>query len=192
MSGWDGLLNEGETLLWQGRPEVGFDWTMLLTKETPKGLFIVLFALIWIGIALQVTGDNEAPFLMRILFPLIALPILLGGLRQAFGPALERYYRLRTTTYSLTSEAAYIAIERGGKRQLERLSLRDGQLSPTLEDGSPGSIWLITRPRPSGSWSILSGGSPNETAGFELIPEARQVYRLLIDTIASRPPAPLV
>ena len=192
MAGWDGLLNEGETLLWQGRPEVRLDWTMLLTRDTPKGLFIALFALLWIGIALQVTGDNEAPFLMRVIFPLIALPILLGGLRQAFDPAFARYHRLKTTTYSLTSEAAYIATERGGKRLLERLSLHDGLLTPNLEDGTPGSVWLITRPRPSGSWSMLSGSSPNETVGFELIPEARQVYRMVIDAIASKPPAPLV
>ena len=192
MSGWDGLLAEGETLLWQGRPEVRFDWSQLLSKDTPKGLFIALFALVWIGIALRVTGDGEAPLLIRIIFPLFALPILLGGLRQAFGPALARYARLKTTTYSLTTEAAYIASEKGGKRLLERLSLHDGLLTPNLEEGDPGSVWLITRPRPSGSWSLLSGASPNETAGFELIPEARRVYRMVIDAIASKPAAPLV
>ena len=188
MSDWQGLLAQDEVLLWQGRPQVRYDWTLLIHKNTPKGLFIALFAAAWIGLALSVTGDNEAPLLMRFLFHLIGLPILWKGLQTAFGPSVRSYHRLKGSTYSLTNRSAFIATSIGGKRQLERFDLHDGTLTPSLEEGDPGSVWFITRSKPDGTWQI--GASATEQIGFERIPEARQVYRMMLDALSNRPPKP--
>lgn len=186
--GWEDILDPGEEILWQGRPEARFDWTRILSFRLIAGLPFTGFALLWICMA---SGAGIGlPFPVNLIFIAFGLTVLFIGLTLCFGAPLGRWLRLRGSFYTLTDRHAFIATEILGRRRLQRFALNSG-LHPALEEGLPGSVWFATR-----SWDVVSLtrgsligfvhsiGIFGEKIGFEQIPESRTVYRLLLDAIS--------
>lgn len=192
--GWQDILAPGERILWQGRPQARPDWAALISGKggvtgSLFGLFFAGFALFWIVQAASMTARAEGP--LARLFPLFGLPFLVVGLNLVLGPALRPWAGLRGTWYTLTDRNAYIATRRLGRRNLQRHPLAPGML-PALEDGSPGSVWFATMPGPGGgAWRGTGAagayGGSGGRVGFQNIPDARAVFRLLTAALEALP-----
>ncbi len=185
--GWEDILDPGEEILWQGRPEARFDWAGLISLRMPFGLAFTGFALFWMTMTSGLRGGP--PFPVNLLFLLFGLPFLAAGLSIAFGEPVARWLRLRGSYYTLTNRHAFIATTFLGRRKLERY--RPGPaLRPVLEEGLPGSVWFATRQFDTKTLQdrnflgfAQSVGIIGERIGFENIPEARRVFRLMIERL---------
>lgn len=194
-AGWEGILDPGEVILWQGQPQARFDWTQLFNSRSAFGFIFAGFSVFWMVAAWGTTRIGlslvpDASF-MAFLMPLFGLPFLLLGLNMAFGPQLMAWARRKGSWYTLTDRHAFIAVELLGKRSLERYPLGP-QMHPALEEGFPGSVWFATAGpetglghRWGGVMSLPSFDGLNRI-GFEAIPEARTVYFMLLEALAQR------
>lgn len=189
-AGWEGIFEDGESVLWQGRPRGGVIWSDLLRFETFFGLFFAGFAVFWIvGAATmgRMTHSGSSFDLMGTLFPLFGIPFVAIGLYMVIGRIFWDAHTRGRTWYTLSDRAAYIATDTLGKRTLKRYPY-DDMVSPSLDDDTPGSVWFAeeirnytTRRRSS---SGMNMGTPQRhfvrvPIGFRQIDDARQVYRLI-------------
>lgn len=158
LSGWQGLLDEGETILWQGRPDKGIRWFDGDFTSTIMGVVMVCFALFWMFKAAQA---DTLMWLFGFLF------LIVGARQTIAGNVVPAYIRSRTW-YTLTDRRAIIATHipvRG--RRLTTVPITP-ETEITLEAGTPGSILFGPPTR------ALRRGE-----AFLLIPEAQQVMRLI-------------
>ncbi|MGP6087236.1 aspartate carbamoyltransferase catalytic subunit [Antarctobacter jejuensis] len=161
--GWEGLLDPGERILWQGRPgaavRIGTGDIILMVF----GIFFAGFALFWMVTASQAGG----------IFWLFGLIHFCVGLGIILWPVLGRPYLRRHTWYTLTDRRAFIATDvplRG--RQLKSFPI-DADNSLTFEDRQPGSVIFASELRRS------KNGSHETRIGFRDIEDARRVYGLM-------------
>ncbi|NPD14658.1 hypothetical protein HOY34_05500 [Xinfangfangia sp. D13-10-4-6] len=141
------------------------------------------FALFWMAMASGAPFGRLSGF--GLLFMLFGLPVLYKGLTSAFGGPMRHWLRLRGSHYTLTDRHAFIATEILGRRQLERYP-RDAGFRPVLQEGLPGSVWFASR-RADGQALMRfdfqkffnSLDERESRIGFEQIPEARRVFRLM-------------
>ena len=173
---WEGILDQGEVIIWQGRPEKGVVWSDLLSFDTLFGLFFGGFALAWIVIAVSNVARTSSA--MVHLFPLFGVPFLLVGLYLAFGRLLWDEYKRRCTYYSLSNRSAYVACTCFGIRQLERHPILPQHIV-TLEDNTPGSVLFKKAKQRDSDFAGLTDGSI--PVGFLRINDARAVYRMVRD-----------
>lgn len=128
--GWQGILEDGERILWQGRPEKGVRWLDGDISGTFMGIVMVCFALFWMY---QAASMGTAMWLFGFVF------LLVGGRQAISGNIIPAFIRSRTW-YTLTDRRAIIATDmpvRG--RSLTTIPITsDTQV--TLEAGDPGSI----------------------------------------------------
>ena len=163
--GWDGILDADERILWQGRP----DGTVSLRPGNLAllafGLFFAGFALIWMILASQGGGG----FWM---FGLIHFSVGIGIIWAALFWAA---YRRRRSWYTLTDRRAFIAsnLPLVGKRLKSWPITAASTLE--LDDSTPGSVNFAMERRRGKNGHYMA------TIGFERIPEAKQVYRLMRD-----------
>lgn len=188
-SGWDGILEPGETILWQGQPQPGIIWRDALS---PLGLFGVVFtgfSLFWITAAASMLA--EGPGFPFTLFPLFGLPFLLVGLFMMGGHVVLDAYVRATTWYTLTDRTAYVARAILGKRTLESYPIA-AMDRLELTDGMPGDvIFGVARQahpervaRQGRARNKLVTGTVTQT-GFRKITEARKVWRMIRDRQAA-------
>ncbi|WP_417588508.1 hypothetical protein [Pararhodobacter oceanensis] len=185
-SGWEGILDQGEEILWQGQPDDAIIWTDLISPQTFMGLFFCGFSAFWLTGVWAILGSMDqagALGLMFLLFPIVGVIFFGTGLYMLGGRLFWDVYLRQNTWYTLTTEAAYIATAPLGKRRLKRYAYSEmSQLS--LDDGQPGTIWFAEELRSYRSHS-KSGRGRTRTAripiGFRRIGDARAVYRLLRD-----------
>ena len=97
--GWDGLLDEGEEILWQGRPDGRFVFKPSMVFTTLFGLAFAGFALFWMIMASAAGGG----FWM---FGLIHFTV---GIGVMVGPLIGSMWMRRHTWYTLTERRAFIA-----------------------------------------------------------------------------------
>lgn len=175
---WQDILDPGETILWQGRPDPRPHWAALSLHRAASGLVVTLIALFWIGVASRITseGDFPAPF---HLFPLFGLPFLAVGLYQLAGHVLWEAYRRAHTWYTLSDRRAFIATD----MPLRGKSLRSYPITPdtilTFDDSDLASIGFAFEPVPMKRTTRMRG------VGFERIADGRTVYALLRGVQAS-------
>lgn len=189
--GWEGILAPGERILWQGQPDATPDWSLLIDFRSLFGLLFTGFAVFWTAIAVSMLwsgGSNGPPLFFRVLFPLFGVPFVLVGLGTLLGPLRADLADRRGAFYTLTDRAAFIATQRRGVRKLDRHPL-DRDFRPVLEDGSPGTVWFSDAPAPatSGAWTgtgsarrYAGGTAARPRAGFRRIPDAREVYAMIL------------
>jgi hypothetical protein len=160
--GWDDILDEGEEILWQGRPDTSlvFDANALITSAF--GVVFLSGALLWLNFALTHTAGLG---ILAVIFPAFGLIFVVIGLYLVAGHYHASAYRRRNTWFTLTSKRAYVATAFLGQR-----SLKSWAVTPTLTlllaDGTPGSIWFDPGARP-------------QRVGFERIADARAVLALM-------------
>lgn len=185
--GWEGILDEGETILWQGRPVTGVRLRDFFGFPLIFGLFFTGFSLVWITMARMMTRGEEFS-----IFPLFGLPFLLVGLYVSFGLPFGKDYVRKRSWYTLSDRKAYVATELFGRRRLKAVPYAEMNILE-LEDGSPGSVTFkrevsvsqYTRRSRNGGRSRRTQTTTTNT-GFERIEDARAVYRMIA---ARREPA---
>ena len=99
--GWEGILDAGERILWQGRPDGGFHIRAGQAGQAGFGLFFAGFAVVWMVLASNAPG----PFWM---FGLIHFSV---GMGLALKPTIWAMMKRRDTWYTLTDRRAIIATD---------------------------------------------------------------------------------
>lgn len=154
--GWQGILDDGEEILWQGQPEARIRVTPRNLRDSAFGLFFALFGLFWTIGALASGG----------LFGLFGLFFVGMGAWKAAKPAILPAYIRARTWYTLTDRRAVIATDVAvqGKRLTTRPILPETQIE--YQASAPPSIWF---------------GAPGvaDRVGFEYIDDADKVLALI-------------
>lgn len=194
--GWEGLLEPGERILWQGHPDARVEWGEVVSFQSMFGIVFTAFAVFWISMAVSMGGHFEDG--LSSIFPLFGVPFVAVGLYLVVGRLIHDAFRRRGTWYTLTDRTAFIAVTLRGQRKLERYPIsRDMKL--VLEDGMPGTVWFAEKVTHNpGGWSGTGSNrsyrgpsTTREPIGFRRIEAPRKVYRLLLDRIeALRAAAP--
>ena len=190
-SGWDGILEPGETVLWQGQPMPGLVWRDMISDRLPIGIIFTLFSTFWIGVTIWMAATIDGPLLLRLLFPMAGLPFLGVGLYMLVGHLYWDALVRAGTWYTLTDRRAFIATDILGRRKLDSYPI-DEMTGLSLIDGIPGDVIFATvthsRPRrvaaPNRSRNRLAKSSRRQI-GFRRITEARKVWRMIRDRQAA-------
>jgi hypothetical protein len=189
-TGWSGLLQEGEAILWQGQPDPAIDWRGVLSPLSLFGAVFALFSLGWMTFAASLGGGTGVPIL-GFAFALFGLPFLGIGLYMLAGRLWVDAWRRRKTWYTLTTHQAFVAEELLGRKGLTPYAIAE---MPPIElvDGRPGDVIFGTithsqgprRPGPNKSRYRLAG-STVAPLDFFRIHDARKVWALLRDRRAA-------
>lgn len=162
--GWRGILDPGERILWQGRPDPGFYLTVRQVVPAVFGVFFAGFALVWMVMAAAAGG-------VFWMFGLIHFTVGVGLTGYSlFWDSFKR----RHTWYTLTDRRAFIATDLPlkGKRLDSYAVTPDTRLS--LQAGDPGSV-IFAREERRGN----RGRRYSVDVGFMRIGEAETVYSLM-------------
>ncbi len=114
--GWDGILEPGEEILWQGRPGGGISWAGLEPRKVLFGVVFSGFALFWSFKA--ATIRMQAPLPVRLLLPLFGLAFLYQGAKLAGADRIWQALQRRSSWYTLTNRRAFIATDLFGRKKL--------------------------------------------------------------------------
>lgn len=163
--GWEGILDESETILWQGRPDGKATFSATNIIMVLFGLAFAGFALFWMIMAASAGGFFWT-------FGLIHFSV---GIGLALGPIFGSAYKRRHTWYTLTDRRAFVATNlpiRG--KSLDSYPITNDTVL-TLEEGPPDTLYFATRIK----------RTKNDTReiklGFERIEGGREVYRMMRD-----------
>jgi hypothetical protein len=169
-AGWDGILADGETIVWQGQPEPGIAWRDAISATSAFGVVFTGFALFWMAMAATIIGGGSGPGFPFSMFPLFGLPFLAVGLYFLVGHVIVDAYVRSTTWYTLTDRTAFVASNAFGQRKLSSYPIREMPFLE-LDDTAPGSVlfWHEDSPRSHRTGRI----------GFRRIAEARAVHARL-------------
>ena len=165
-SGWEGILDKGEEILWQGRPDTAIRIGPANIATMVFGLAFAGFALFWMILASAAGGA----FWM---FGLIHFTV---GLALAAGPILWGPFKRGRTWYTLTDRRAFIATDlplRG--KQLKSYPITDD----TVLDFQPGALSSIHFAEEMRRGN--KGRRYMVPIGFEYIREGDEVYRKMRD-----------
>ncbi|WP_138421836.1 aspartate carbamoyltransferase catalytic subunit [Maritimibacter alexandrii] len=161
-SGWEGILDEGEVILWQGRPGQGFHVGAGGFFGGIFGLFFAGFAVFWMVMASNAPGN----FWM---FGLIHFSV---GLALSIGSIVGPTWKRRHSWYTLTDRRAFIATDMPFKGR----TLKSYPIGPNTvidyKQGDPASIHFAEE------WKRGSkGGSYKVKIGFERLENGDEVMR---------------
>ena len=162
-SGWEGILDEGEKILWQGRPDAAIRVRASKLVGFVFGLFFAGFALFWMIMASLAGGFF---WMFGLLHFFVGLGVAVASL---FGSA----WRRKHTWYTLTDRRAFIATDmpfRG--RSLKSYPITEHTILD-FNGGDPATIYFNheMRRRKNGQYKVA--------VGFERIPDGAEVYRLM-------------
>ncbi|MGR3322154.1 MAG: aspartate carbamoyltransferase catalytic subunit [Pseudooceanicola sp.] len=162
--GWEGILDPGERILWQGRPDPAMSIGRGQWGLVAFGLFFSGFAAVWMALA-SLAGGYFWTF--GLLHFTIGLCLVAGAI---FGPT----WRRRHTWYTLTDRRAFIATD---------MPLR-GRTLKAWEIGA-GNTLFRTGQDPLGSvifaqdFRRTKNGTSRRDIGFERIPDADVVLGMI-------------
>ena len=194
--GWEGLLAQGERILWQGRPVPGVIWREIWHVQLFMGVFFCVFSALWTRGVYWMGGrmpEGMGGGLLTI-FPVFGALFFGVGLYMIAGRLFWDAFVRGRTWYTLTNQAAYVATDLFGKRRLVRHEF-DAMQDPSLTDTQPGDVIFGQERRHYTSrsrWGAEGEFSRRRThtyyvpIGFRRIEDARAVYRVLVDQRARR------
>ena len=163
--GWDGLLDAGETIVWQGQPSARITFQGADIASVGMGVFFIAFSSFWIAMAHQITSGGKDFFgPIAMIFPLFGLPFFFIGLYNAAGRFVWDAVLRRRTHYTLTSERAFIAVDHPFQGRLLTDYPMTDRSDISLQVGPPDSVWFRSRPK---------------AVGFVMIQDARRVFSLM-------------
>lgn len=162
-TGWEGLLDPGEDILWQGSPDPGWHMGLGGAGLAVFGIFFAGFALFWMTMAGQAGGN----FWM---FGLIHFAV---GVGMILGAIFYPTYRRRHTFYTLTDRRAFIATDLPILgRKLKSYPI-DASTPLSYTPGPLATIHFATERRRT------KNGSHEVAIGFERIHDGEAAYRLM-------------
>jgi len=163
--GWEGILDQGERIVWQGRPDGAVVFRPASIATFLFGLAFAGFAMFWMVMAAQGGG----------LFWMSGLIHFSVGLGISFGALFWGAFKRRHTWYTLTDRRAFIAtnLPLKGKKLKSYPIAEDTVLR--LEQSAIPSVWFGKEHRDT------ANGSRRVDVGFERIPDALAVYRQMRD-----------
>ncbi len=158
--GWEGILDQGEEIVWQGCPDGRVVWRAGNISTLLFGLFFAGFALFWMIMASSAGG----------FFWMFGLLHFFVGLSVAFGAIYWNALRRRRSWYTLTNKRAFIASTMPfvGKRLKSFPINVDTVLD--FQDGDYASIYFATETKRT------KNGTKSVGVGFERIQGGRAVY----------------
>ena len=160
---WQNVLDQGEVVRWQGRPDARVIWNWSHYVTLAIGLALSGFALIW----MISTAQSDGWFWM---FGLIFFSF---GISIMIGPPYWRPYLRSKSWYALTNKRALIATDmpiQGRKIQSYPINL---QTPLELDKKYGSSVYFATKMERN------TRGSYKIKIGFELLDDAPQVYDLI-------------
>lgn len=167
--GWQGLLDPGEQILWQGQPDGRVSLNDVDLRRSLMGLFIMGFALFWSFAAMRAAAADGGPALIMAAAGLFFFVL---GAREAFGYLLLDGFARSRTWYTLTDRRGFIATDLFRKRRLNSYPITSDTVLELIDE-TPGSV-LFFRNR----GSRRRTGAPRRD-GFRRIEDARHVYDLM-------------
>ena len=185
-AGWEGILEPGEPILWQGKPVGGIPFSEFFRASTAMSLFVAGFGIFWTIMAVTMMAESRtAPGAFRIFFPLFGVVFVCTALWGAFGSVVKKMRQRRGTYYTLSDRAAYVAIASMGERTIQRFPIDEmGQI--ILNAAEPGGVRFGDRDRQIDTGGRRTSHRMQIPAEFERIAEPRKVYGLLRTLIAER------
>lgn len=164
-AGWEGILEEGEQILWQGAPDPRVIFSLTQIPEILFGLFFAGFALFWTTMA-SLTGG---------IFGLFGLPFLVVGLMVIFKSNYLMAFLNRHTYYTLTSRRAIIATSFPYvKREMKSYPIDAKTEIELSQEDEFGTIIFHRK-----LWHSRRSGSRSKDIGFYRIQDARRVFSLM-------------
>lgn len=166
---WDGILEPGEKVLWQGRPGAGFKPTISHLVDALRGAAAMAVGIVF------VLGADFLPFLV------IGVFLILTGFYMLAGRHLWQIYENRHYTwYTLTNKRAFIGrSDPFGNRSLETYKL----CPDTMLELVPGE-----RPSVYFSHEVVKRRDKEvrRRIGFESVADGDTVFRLMRDVQEGR------
>lgn len=164
-AGWNGILEDGEEILWQGEPSGRIRFGAGQFFTVIFGLFFAGFALFWMIMAFQAGGFFWA-------FGLIHFSV---GLSLAFGAPFWDRIKRGYTWYTLTNCRAFIATDLPVLgRRLKSYPINENTALDYRETDPP-SIYFAQE------FQQRKNGSRHIDIGFYGIPDAADVYKQMRD-----------
>lgn len=175
-AGWEGILGEGEEILWQGAPDRRFRWEL----RSPKAIKFTIGA----AVAVVLLAANSK-FSHRADSMDTALIFGFWAIVMAIAYHIHSFWNRWRSFYTLTNERGIIATQKWGVPNLKSYRIT-GTSELRLEDTNPGSVyfakelvavwWLADRDR----WEKEEDKAMTlRDVGFVGIPDARHVYGLI-------------
>lgn len=162
---WAGLLDAGEAILWQGRPDSSVSLQTMNLFSAIFGAFFAGFALFWMAVAMQGGGSF---WMFGLIHFAVGVGVFLSGV---FWDAFRR----RHSWYTLTDRRAFIATNLPLQgRTLKSYPIRHDTVLELI-DGTPASIHFASRTKRT------KNGTREIPVGFERIEEGRKVYTMMRD-----------
>lgn len=162
-TGWENILDDGEEIRWQGRPDTQIVWKVRHIFTFLFGIAFAGFAVFWMLMASAAGGGFWA-------FGMIHFSV---GLGIAFGPPFWNAWRRRHTWYTLSDRRAFIATDTPFVgRRLKSYPITDDTVIG-FQPGKAASIHFAKEHRRS------KNGSHSVAIGFERIADGDEVYRLI-------------
>ncbi len=156
---WQGILEPGEEILWQGRPDTRLRFDFSQPMLLLMGVFFMGFSLFWMSMAMRGGG----PFWM---FGLLFFGI---GFFNAIGVHFWKTYKRTGTYYTLTNKRGFIATNLMGIKTLKSHDIT----ADTVLELAEGKFDTVTfaQDRKSGK-----NGSYLVPVRFEYIENGRDVF----------------
>lgn len=168
---WAGLLDADEKVIWQGRPDSGIKPTLPMIGNAAVGLFVAFIGMR--GLIQSYANDQT-----HSNFPLF---FICGGLISAayaiFAPGFLRRY----TWYTLTDRRAFIAKNLPLRGRTLKSYPITAETAIELVDSTPPSLIFASENKSFARMFFIDRGPSNSEIGFEYIPDARHVLKLMRD-----------
>lgn len=162
-AGWEHILDEGEEIRWQGRPDGAVVWKVANFATLLFGAAFSGFALFWMIMAAAAGGG----------FWMFGLLHFFVGIGIGIGPVFWGALRRRKSWYTLTNRRAIIATDMPFKGRVLRSYPILTNTVLEIDTNDPASVIFASeqRRRKNGTYKVK--------IGFERIVDAKQVYALL-------------
>lgn len=164
-AGWEHILEDGEIIRWQGRPDGAVVWKLAKISSLMFGGVFAGFALFWMIMAAQAGGEIW-------MFGLIHFFV---GIGVGIGPVFWSTLRRRRSWYTLTDKRAIVATDMPTRGRVLRSHEITKDTVLKIDETDPASISISTGRR------HRKNGRRKARISFERIADAEQVYDLLRD-----------
>ncbi|OSP55672.1 hypothetical protein [Pseudoruegeria sp. SK021] len=168
-SGWDGILNPGERVLWQGQPDGSIDLHMLRVGKVLPGLAATAFVICFSYLATRSALDDGP---IGLIFALFGMFFVVITLHSAGGYVLTDAYRRRHTWYTLTNQRAFIAVQTPRGKSLDAYPITSATVIE-FDGTEPGNLWFAT------DFKKTRRSSARIKIGFERLHDSHHVNDLI-------------